>query len=233
MGRSNTSCRIFMRYILIFIMLIVGLPCFGVSATITVPSSDSLPQDVIMLKDVTLVSPFKGSVTTTPSVNIGTGHGTEFAIGVPVNIKFKDAYTTEKLLLETKKVFTQGNNRLTVGASVLPYLNKSTCPDGFFYLHITRIIEQTNTSITFGGYMTGTEQLVDSGGTLFVIEQALTDKLKLQSELLTGNNNRSNFAVGLKYKFNDMSISSAILVPNHCNNNVGFQIIVSKLISLQ
>ena len=125
------------------------------------------------------------------------------------------------------------NTRITVGGGVLPYLTGGVT-EGFFYGHATRVISKTKTTFSIGGYMTGEKEFINSGGMLMILEQGIpkTDKVKLVSEYTTGNNSRSNFAVGVKYKpIKDFAVTGAVVIPHYSNNSgVGFQIILSKFL---
>ena len=211
----------------------LGMSANALQAIISVPSSDVLKKNDILLKESTKVSPYKGkNVLTTPSVNVGVGHGLEFSVGVPVNIKFENGRTTEKLSVEAKKVFYLGsdNNRLTVGTAISPSLNMPVCPDTYLYAHATKVIPKTGTTLVAGGYFTGAEHFLNRGGAILAMDQKLIgNKVKAQVEWSSGDNNKSNFGVGLKYRpYDDFSISAATIIPIKGSDNVGFQLTLSK-----
>lgn len=205
----------------------------ALQAIISVPSSDVLKKNAILLKESTIVSPGSARrVNTNPSFNIGLGWGTEVSIGVPINIKFEDGTATEKINIEAKKVFYLGSdtNRLTIGTAIAPSLNMPVCPDTYLYMHATKVIPKTRTALTAGGYMTGTQHLIHTGGAILAVDQGIIgNKLKAQAEWSSGYNNRSNFGVGLKYRpKDDLSIAGAVIIPMKESDNVGFQLTLSK-----
>lgn len=221
-----------MKNLICLLILLIGIPVWAVQATINMPSSDVLPTDRILFKDVTNVYAYKNSGTTIPSINFGLGHGTEFSVGVPITMHFVNSTFTTKLAIEGKKTFfIDDNTRVTFGGGVFPYLNGGVA-EGFFYGHATRLIDKTGTAISLGGYAVGDNQFINSGGMLIILEQKLLDKLRLVSEFTTGDNSRANFGVGLKYKpTKDFAVTGAVILPAH-DNNVGFQIIVSKFVDI-
>lgn len=210
-----------------------GLQANALQAIILVPSSDVLGKNTLLIKESIPVYPGKGSnVNLNTSVNVGLGWGTEMSIAVPVNIKFSDGTTTEKMSIEAKKVFYMGsdNNRLTIGGAIAPSLNMPVCPDTYLYMHASKVIPKTRTTLTAGGYMTGAKHFLNSGGVILAVDQGIIgNKLKAQAEFSSGYNNRSNFGVGLKYRpVQDFSISGAVIIPMKETNNVGFQLTLSK-----
>lgn len=225
--------KTFYKLIASIIFISFGLQANALQAIISVPSSDVLKKGTILLKESSRVYPGKGrKFITTPSVNIGLGHGFEVSAGIPVNIKFEDGQTTEKINLEAKKVFYMGsdNNRLTFGGSIAPSLNMPVCPDMYIYVHASKVIPKTRTTLTAGGYMTGATHFLNSGGTILAIDQGIIgNKLKFQIELSSGYNNKSNFGAGLKYRpKDDFSISGAMILPMQETDNIGFQLSLSK-----
>ena len=221
--------RFLVNVFCILMGVFIGHPCFALQNTINMPNSDVLNEGVILLKDVSSVYPDKKSGTTIPSINYGIGHGTEISIGVPVTMKFPNSTFTTKMAVEAKHVIYlyDKTNRITFGGGIFPYLNGGTT-EGFFYGHVTKIISKTKTSFSIGGYTTGDKEFINSGGMLMILEQDLNKNLKLLGEYTTGNNSRSNFAVGIKYKpVNDFALTGAVIVPNN-ENGVGFQVILSK-----
>lgn len=213
--------------------------------TINMPNSEVLPQGNVLLKEVDTNYPNKDLKTNTniPSINYGVGHNTEVSLGVPLIMNFPDSSvkTTIKMAIEAKHVFypieDYKNTRIIFGGGVFPYLNGGTT-EGFFYAHITQIINKTKTNLSLGGYSVGDKEFINSGGMLMMLEQGIpkTDKIKLVSEYTTGRNSRSNFAVGIKYKpVKDFAITGAVILPNHSNDyntnkNIGFEIILSKFL---
>lgn len=225
--------KLLQKTIILLCFLSIGLRANALQAIIAVPSSDVLKKNKLLLKQSTIVSPGSASkINLTPSINVGLGWGTEASIGVPVNILFHGGNTTEKLNIEAKKVFYIGsdNNRLTIGGAIAPSLNMPVCPDGFVYIHATKNIPKTRTTLTAGGYMTGAEHFINQGGVILAIDQGIIgNKVKAQVEWLSGNNNKSNLGVGLKYKpKDDISIATAVLIPNKHSDNIGFQLTLSK-----
>ncbi|MBR1754873.1 hypothetical protein IJ732_08570 [bacterium] len=211
----------------------LGLKANAVQNYINVPTSEVLKKDVVFIKEATLVSPGKGrSVTTTPSVNVGLGWGMEASFGVPVSIKFEDGKTTEKISIDAKKVFYIGSdtNRLTIGGAVAPSINMPVCPDMYIYSHATKVFPKTRTSFSVGGYMTGENHFVNSGGAILALDQGIIgNKVKGQVEWTSGYNNKSHFGVGLKYKpKDDFSIAAAMIIPMKETDNIKFQLTFSK-----
>ena len=223
----------FYKYILSIFIISYGLQANALQAIINVPSSDVLGKNTVLLKESIPVYPGKGSqINLNTSVNVGLGWGTEISAAVPVNIKFSDGKTTEKLSLEAKKVFYMGsnNNRLTIGGAIAPSLNMPVCPDTYLYMHAAKVFPKTRTTLTAGGYMTGAKHFLNSGGAILAIDQGIIgNKLKAQAEWSSGYNNKSNFAVGLKYRpVDDFSISGAMIIPMKETDNIGFQLTLSK-----
>ena len=213
--------------LLTFICLWIGLPAFGVQSTINFPNSEILEENTILLKQVASTYPNNQNGTLIPSVNYGVGHNTEVSVGVPVGFTYSGVFN-QKLALETKSVWTKHNTRFTVGGGVFPYLNGGTT-EGFVYSHVTQVISKTKTNISVGGYATGQQEFLNDGGIVLILEQSLTDKIKLLGEYTSGNTTRANFAAGLKYKAkNDLAITGAVIIPT--DHGIGFQIIISKFI---
>jgi len=224
-----------LKILILICLMNIGMEARALQKVITVPSSDVLKKDAILLKQVSRVFPYKGgNVLVIPSATVGLGWGTEASVSVPVNIMFNDGAASEKINIEAKKVFYLGsdNNRLTVGGLVGPSLNMPVCPDMFLYAHATRYIPKTRTTFTAGGYLTGENHFTNKGGMILTLDQGLIgNKLRVVTELLTGENNRSLFGAGLKYKLmDDFSISGAFIVPIQGADNVGFQLVFSKFI---
>ena len=218
-----------MKKLIICLFMLIGLPVFALQATINMPNSECLDEGEVLIKDVSNVSPKTDTVSTAPNLTYGIGHKAEVSIGVPVIVNYENSNIVLKSAIEAKKVINilNDNNRITVGAGIFPYLNKSVSPEAFLYAHATRKINKTGTFLSIGGYAQGDKTLVNSGGLLMILDQKVYKDLHLVSEYTTGNGSRSNYSAGLKYKIKGISMTGAVILPNH-SNNVGFQIILSK-----
>lgn len=212
---------------LLLTLMWIGLPSYGVQSTINFPNSEVTDKDSLAIKQVINTYPGNKNGNLIPSITYGLGYNSEMSISVPLNFKYEGGRVTEKLGLEYKYVYPYKNTRFTFGASTFPYLNGGTT-EGFFYSHVTQKFK-TGTNFSIGGYATGQNTLVNSGGMVMLVEQDLNKKLKLLGEYTTGNNNRAGFSTGIKYKVNkDVSVVGAVIIPYH--NDIGFQLIFSKTI---
>lgn len=224
--------------IIIFSLIITSVCSTRVDAQqtiINVPSSEVLPLGDVIFKESTKFSSFYSDTfaTITPSATFGTGHGTEISTGVSTAL---DANTVVRGDFSAKKVwFLGGANRLTAGVTMSPYLNQHTRPNTFAFAHFTHRIKETKTSLTAGGYVAGYNDSSSQGGVLFGLEQVIIpNKLRLAFDWLSGNESQGRLGVGVKYRpVPTLSVTSAIIVPNDECDDVGFNISLSKFISLK
>ncbi len=203
---------------------------------ISVPSSEVLPAEQIILKESNRLNPFSSSNSgvITPSVILGLGHGFEFATGVGTTIN-QDSESVVRGNLAIKKVFfINQSSRLTVGASVSPYLSLKATPDTVLYTHVSQRIRKTKTTLTAGVYAHGPRSMPDRSGALLGFEQVLvSNKLRLAVDWISGDHSYGRMGVGLKYRpIPAISITSAVIIPNRADDPLGFNISVSKFGSL-
>lgn len=201
---------------------------------INVPSSEVLPAENIILKESNRLNAFFGSGTTlTPSVIFGVGRGFEFATGVGTTINENN---TVKGNFSAKKVFFLGNStRLTIGGTINPYFSTQSAPDSLLYTHLSKRIKKTRTSITAGAFMHGQKSMPNESGVLFGIEQVVVpNKLRLVMDWISGDDFYGKMGAGIKYRpIPSLSITSAVIIPNRDEDTIGFNVSVSKFISLK
>lgn len=201
---------------------------------INIPSSEVLPAQNFILKESNRFNSHldNGTTTLTPSVIFGTGHGFEFATGVGTTFNDNNII---KGNFTAKKIFFLGNStRLTVGGSISPYFTTSTTPDSFIYTHLTQRIKKTRTTLTAGIYMHGQKRMPNENGVLLGAEQVIIpNKLRLAIDWISGDDAYVKMGVGLKYKpISTLSITSAIIVPNRDEDTIGFNLSLSKFMTL-
>lgn len=202
---------------------------------INVPSSEVLPAGDIVLKESNKGSPFSPGefASFTPSATLGVGHGAEVSAGVGTSIWANNLVRGD---IAAKKVWFLGSStRLTVGGVVSPYLSQSAHPDTFVYGHFSQRIKKSRTSLTAGGYVNGKSHLPDNGGVLFGVEQVIVpNKLRIVMDWMSSQDSYGKMGVGFKYRpVPTLSITSAVIIPNQDNDNIAFNISVSKFISLK
>jgi hypothetical protein len=202
---------------------------------INIPSSEVLPAENIILKESNRFNPHfdNGTTVLTPSVVIGVGHSFELASGVGTTFNDKNVV---KGNFSIKKVFFIGSStRLTLGGSVNPYFSTHSTPDSLFYTHVSHRIKKTRTSITAGAYVHGQKSMPNDGGVMLGFEQVIIpNKLRLVMDWISGDDSYGKMGVGLKYRpIPSLSITSAVIVPNRDTDTIGFNVSVSKSISLK
>lgn len=227
---------IFKYLIIFFVLFFIKQGVFAQQTIISVPSSEVLPSGDIIIKDSNRFDPFypNESLNITPNLIFGTGKGTEASIGASTAI---DEQTTVRADIGFKKVFFIKNaSRFTVGTRLNPYLSGEKTMDTMVYSHLSYRIRKTRTSITAGGYVASRKNyLPNKGGVLFGVEQVIIpNKLRLAVDWLSGEDSFSVLGVGLKYRpVPTLSITSAIIIPNKDADNIGFNISLSKFISIK
>ena len=224
--------------ILIFFAIIFlnrGLGCSAQQTIINVPNDDVLPLGDMIFKESNRFSPFypDGYATITPSTTFGTGRGTEISTGIATTL---DGNTVVRGDISAKKVWFLGHStRITTGATISPYLSQADRPNTFVFAHFSHRIKETKTSLTAGGYIGGHNSFPNDGGVLFGLEQVLIpNKLRLAFDWMSGHNSNGRMGVGLKYRpVPTLSITSAVILANNDEENVSFNISISKFISLK
>lgn len=201
---------------------------------INIPSSEMLPGSDIIIKDSNRFSPFKenGYVSITPSMTMGLGHGLEFSSGFGTTL---DENTTVRGDFSLKKVWFLGSStRLTTGGTISPYLGERNRPNTMAYWHISQRIKKTKTSLTAGMYTHGINSSPDKIGTLLGIEQVIvSNKLRIAMDWLSTPDSYGKIGIGIKYRpVPTVSITSAVIIPNKEDDNIAFNISISKFISL-
>ena len=231
-----------MKYLARFILILLCI--FSISSDvkalqniIDVPSTQVLEKNTFLLKESTNVFPYGDErVQVTPSISFGLGHGFEGSVSLPVNINFSEGLATEKIRLKGKKTFYLGNenNRFMISGGIIPSLNMPVCPDMQVYALFAKRIPKTLTTITAGGYMVGDQHFLNTGGVVLGLEQGFfEDKFKIVTEWSSGYNSRSNWAVGMKFRpVKDLSITTAVIMPNREYDNIGFKLTLSKTIRM-
>lgn len=234
MKESKGNNCIFFTLMTVFIVFIAGLKVEAQQTIINVPSSEMLPAGDIILKDSNRFSPFSenGYASLTPSMTMGLGHGVEFSSGI--GTMFNEE-TNIKGDLAIKKVWFLGNStRFTVGGMVNPYFNQHERPNSFIYGHFSQRIKKTKTSITAGAYLHGVNSCPDTSGVILGIEQVLiSNKLRFAMDWLSTPDSFGKMGLGLKYRpVPTVSITSAVIIPNNDDENVAFNVSISKFVSL-
>lgn len=202
---------------------------------INIPSSEVLPARNIIIKESNRSSPFDGNgiITLTPSLIFGVGDGFEFATGVGTSIGDKNVV---KGNYSIKKVFfVNSGTRFTAGGSINPYFSEPSTPDSSLYTHVSQRIKKTRTSLTAGTYVHGQKRMPNEFGVLLGVEQIIIpNKLRLAMDWISGNDSYGKMGVGLKYRpIPSLSITGAVIVPNRAEDTIGFNISLSKSISLE
>lgn len=203
---------------------------------INVPSSEVLPAGDFILKSSNRIMPFSsdqhGSIT--PTVTFGSGFGTEVSCGAVTSF---DGQTIVRGDFAAKKVFFIGSStRLTAGARINPYFTESSAPDTFAYSHLSHRISKTKTSLTAGFYVSNRKHYlpIKSGVLLGVEQVVIPNKLRLALDWISRDDFNHSFAVGIKYRpVPTVSITTAVLIPNQNDDNISFNISISKFISLK
>lgn len=201
---------------------------------INIPSSEVLPAQNFILKESNRFNSHfdNGTTTLTPSVIFGVGRGFEFATGVGTTINDNNAV---KGNFSAKKVFFLGNStRLTIGGNINPYFSTQSTPDSLLYTHLSKRIKKTRTSITAGAFINGQKSMPDEGGVLFGVEQVIVpNKLRLAMDWISGDDYYGKMGVGLKYRpIPTLSVTSAVIIPNRDEDTIGFNVSLSKFMSL-
>jgi len=220
-------------FILILCLVVKCNTVFAEQTVINIPSSEVLPFENIILKDSNRITPNDSSGVVTPSVVFGLGHGFELSTGVATAISDT---TIVRGNFAAKKVFFLGKaTRLSVGGSIGPYFNGAASPDSFIYSHLTQKIRKTRTSLTAGMYAHGSKNMPHNAGVLLGVEQVLVpNKLRLAADWISGDNSYGKMGLGLKYRpVPSVSITSAVIIPNKDEECIGFNISISKFISLK
>ncbi|MCQ2753580.1 MAG: hypothetical protein MJ231_00865 [bacterium] len=218
--------------IILSVFILLSEKTFAQQNIIKAPNSEVLPEGTVILKETSFAS-LHDDVKLTPSLIMGLGHGMDLSVGVPVSIGYSNANATVSGDIGLKKVFFIGpTTRFTLGASISPYLNQSVTPNTFAYAHLTQRIKQTKSSFTVGTYVNGEKHFLNTTGVLLGFEQVIIpNKLRLACDWMSGDNNKSNFAVGLKYRPQPtLSITTAVVIPNTNTDRLGFQLSLSKFI---
>lgn len=236
----SMKIKFIMQKFLIGFGLVIVLLGFVQSANaqqtiINVPSSDVLPAGDVILKGSTRIRLNDDDISRfSPSVIMGIGRGMDFSFAVPTSID-KNFNTTVDGDIGAKKVWFLGHStRLTAGAAISPSFNMPVTPDTFSYVHLTQKIKKTKTSLTFGGYMSGQSHFLNVGGVIVGFDQVLiSNKLRVVCDWMSGDNNRGNFAVGVKYRpIPSLSVTGAVILPNKNTESVAFNVSISKYISI-
>lgn len=220
-------------YILAFFLL-ACIPVRAQQTIISVPSSDVLPTGDIILKESNKFRPFENEMffQLTPTVIMGTGGGTETSFGVATNMR-PDQEASVKADIAMKKVFFLGpSTRLTVGGRLSPYFNSDKNPDTMLFAHGTYRIKKTRTSLTSGVYVSGKNEAPNKAGVILGVDQVIIpNKLRLAMDYMSRNESWGAFNVGLKYRpVPDLSITTAVILPNGNENNFGFTVSFSKYV---
>jgi hypothetical protein len=219
-----------------FILLFQNQNVFAQQVIITVPSSEVLPVGNLIFKESNRFSPFAPDsfIAITPSLTIGTGHGTELSGGVATSI---DGDAIVRGDFAAKKVFFLGNStRLTAGAKLNPYLTEEAAADTFLYSHLTKRIKKTKTTLTAGVYVASRKDyLPEKTGALLGIEQVIIpNKLRFVVDWMSRNESYSALGAGFKYRpVSTVSVTTAVLVPNGNNGKLSFNVSISKFISFK
>lgn len=222
----------------LFLFLTLIIPSqlsYAEQTIINVPSSEVLPIGDILLKESTRARTFCTDeyATITPSMTLGIGHGGEISTGVGTTL---DGNTLVRGNFSAKKVWFLGaSTRLTVGGSINPYFTQSKTPDNLLYSHFSHRIKKTRTSLTAGGYINGQKSVLNNGGLIFGVEQVLIpNKLRLAFDWLSGTDSYGKMGIGLKYRpVPTVSVTGSIIIPNKDNDNIAFNVSISKFISLK
>lgn len=232
----NPKNNYYLSIFAIFLVLIFSNQTVNAEQTIiSIPSSEVLPFKDIMLKDSNGFNAFKGEIseTLTPSATFGLGKGFELSTGVGTAL---DGGTIVKGRFGAKKVFFLGKStRLTIGGSVNPYFTEHATPETLMYAHLAQRIKKTRTSLTAGAYFHGQKHMPNNAGVLLGLEQVLIpNKLRFAMDWSSGENSYGRMGLGLKYRpVPSVSITSAVIIPNRDEENIGFNISISKFISLK
>lgn len=221
--------------ILIALILMLKLGVSAEQTIINVPSSEILPLGEMLIKESNKFSPFvdRGYTSITPSFTFGAGHQTQFSVGAGTTLS---DFNTVKGNFAAKKVFFLGNStRLTVGGAINPYFNAGATPDSLVYTHLSQRIKKTKTSLTAGIYAHGQKHLPNNAGVLLGMEQVIIpNKLRFALDWISGDNSYGKMGIGLKYKpVPSMSITSAVIVPGNDDENIAFNVSISKYLSIK
>ncbi len=233
---SKTKTPFFLIVFLVSVCLILSnQKVYAEQTIINIPSSEVLPAENIILKESNRFNSHfdNGTTTLTPSVIFGVGHGLEFATGVGTT--FNDNHIIRGNFSAKKVFFLGSSTRLTIGGSINPYFSANSTPDSFFYTHLSQRIKKTRTSLTAGAYVHGQKSMPNEGGVLFGIEQVIIpNKLRFAMDWISGDDSYGKMGVGLKYRpIPSLSITSAVIIPNRETETMGFNVSVSKFISLK
>ncbi|MCI1273814.1 MAG: hypothetical protein LKG27_05210 [Clostridiaceae bacterium] len=220
--------------VLFFVLTCFFTKTYAQQTIINVPSSDVLPAENMIIKTSVKTQLGDDKYTRiTPTAIMGLGHGMDLSVGVPTKIN-EDFNTQASADVGLKKVWFAGpSTRITAGGSVAPSFNDSVTPSMFAYAHVSQKIRKSRTSLTFGGYMHGRNHFLNKGGVVVGVDQVIIpNKLRLALDWMSGETDKGNFAVGLKYRpVPTLSITSAVIIPNRNSDNIAFQISVSKYFS--
>lgn len=223
-------------YILLFIVLFFPVvPVNAEQTIITMPSSEVLPLGDMLLKGSTSVGSFPSESYTslTPSIIFGGGHGTEFSLATGTKLNTARNTMVQGRFGVKKVWFLSSATRLTTGAAVLPSFSQVVHPGTFAYAHLSQRIKKTRTSITAGGYLSGEESFLNTGGVMIGLEQVvLPNKLRLAIDWLSSQDSYGKMGVGFKYRpVPSVSVNGSVIIPNEDSDNIAFNISVSKFIS--
>lgn len=225
--------RIIFLFAAAFFFACSDLAAFSMQTIINVPSSETLPQGDIILKDSNVLSP-NDFARITPSVIVGVGKGMEFSGGVATNMSDKNIVRAD---LGIKKVFFLTNNiRLTAGGRISPYLNQNGEPDSFVYSHFSHRIKKTKTTLTAGVYVSSRQECLPSKtGALLGVEQVvIPNKLSLAFDYYSREDQFGSFAAGFKCRpIPTLSVTSAVVVMPEDDNRVALSVSVSKFFSVK
>lgn len=224
-------------FFFIFICTFLCVQKVGAEQTIiNMPSSEVLPAGDLIIKDSNRFDTFHNDkfVSLTPSVTVGVGHGMTFssAIGTTVN---QDRETNITGNFAAKKVwFLPHNIRLTTGGHISPHYSRNLRPNSFVYSHLSYRIRKTKTTVTAGGYVDGERDSINNGGVMLGVEQIIIpNKLRFALDWLSSQDTYGRMGVGLKYRpVPTLTVSTAVIIPNDDNDNIAFNISLSKFIAL-
>lgn len=224
----------FLKLVLVLYSFCILNPAIAQQTIISVPSSEILPAGDIILKNSNRFRPFypDGYVTISPSSTIGIGHGMEISSAISTTL---NGETRVRGDFSAKKVWFLGPSaRITLGGTISPYMSQRSHPDSFVYTHFSHRIKETKTSLTAGGYLHGSKSVPDKAGVILGMEQVIIpNKLRLAFDWMSSQDSMGKIGVGLKYRpVPTLSITSAVIIPNKDNDNIAFNLSVSKFISL-
>ncbi len=226
--------KLYLLIILLLSVIVSPLKAQAQQTIINVPSSEILPQGDMIFKESTRFRPFRdgGFTSLTPSFTIGAGHGIQLSGAVATRMGENNIVQGD---ISIKKVWFIGDStRLTAGGTISPYLNCPDKPDSFLYAHVSQRIKNTKTSVTAGGYVAGASSMPNMGGVILGVEQVvISNKLRVAVDWTSGLNSEGRMGVGIKYRpISTLSITTAVIIPNKDNDNIAFNVSLSKFVSI-